>query len=61
MKLIALSLLLGILGLCITSILKLNGIIASNELVLGLWITGFFSPSIYVLGKVYQEIKKKKL
>jgi hypothetical protein len=61
MKLIAISVLLGLLGLSITSILELNGITASNELVLGLWITGFFSPSVYVLGKVYEEIKKKKL
>lgn len=53
MKLIAISVLLGLLGLSITSILEPNDIIVSNELVLGLWITRFFSPSVYVLGKVY--------
>ncbi|WP_035287793.1 hypothetical protein [Clostridium sp. KNHs214] len=60
MELIGLSVLLGIVGVLLALLLGIDGSEVNGNFVFAMWIVGFFSPSIYVLGKLYQKFKDKK-
>jgi hypothetical protein len=58
--LIGLSILLGIVGVLLASLLGIDGSKVNGSFIFAMWLVGFLSPSIYVLDKIYEEIKKKK-
>lgn len=59
MRLIGLSILLGIVGVILAFLTGIDGSKVSWNFVFVMWIIGFFSPSIYVLDKLYKKIKDK--
>jgi hypothetical protein len=59
MRLICLSILGGIIGVLLSSLLGIDGSEVSSSFVFAMWMMGFFSPGLYCLNKVYNEIKKK--
>ncbi|WP_315120845.1 hypothetical protein [uncultured Clostridium sp.] len=60
MRLIGLYILLGIVGVILAFLISIDGSIANGNFVFAMWIMGFFSPSIYVLDKLYKKIKDEK-
>jgi len=61
MLLVFISIVCGVLGILLASLLGLDGSKVNGTFVFGMWMIGFFSPSIYVLGKLYEDRKKNKL
>jgi hypothetical protein len=59
MRLIGLSILGGISGVLLASLLGIDGSIVNGNFVFAMWMIGFFSPGLYYLNKVYEEMKKK--
>ncbi|WP_027626158.1 hypothetical protein [Clostridium lundense] len=60
MRLIGLSILLGIVGVILAFLTSSAGSDVNGNFVFAMWIMGFFSPSIYVLDKLYKKIKNKE-
>lgn len=59
MKLIGLSILFGIIGFILAILTGIDGSKVNGNFIFAMWMMGFFSPSIYVLDKLYQKIKDK--
>lgn len=60
MRLIGLSILLGIVGVIMAFLISADGSKVNGIFIFAMWIMGFFSPSIYVLDKLYKKIKDKE-
>lgn len=60
MKLIFTSILMGIIGVFLASLLGLDGSHINGDFIFAMWMIGFFSPSIYVLDKLYEKFKDVK-
>ena len=60
MRLIAVSIVSGVLAMFLTSLLSLDGSTVGDGLYLIIGAIGFMCPGLYVLDKIYEDIKNKK-
>ncbi len=60
MKLIALSILGGIIGVLIILPFILTGSRVDESFIMILWMIGFFSPGLYYLDKLIKKLKEIK-
>lgn len=59
MKLIGKSILGGIIGVSLPLLMTIDGSQVSSGFAFAMWMMGFSIPSLYVLDKIYEEIKSK--
>lgn len=59
MRLIGLSILLGIVGFVLALLTGIDGSKVDGSFIFAMWLMGFLSPSIYTLDKLYQRNKDK--
>lgn len=61
MILIVLSIIGGLIGIILASLLGISGSKVSENFIFAMWMIGFFSPGLYILNKLYEEFKKKSV
>lgn len=59
MKLVLKSILGGIIGVLIPLLMTIDGSKVNGSFAFAMWLIGFLTPPLYVLDKIYQEIKSK--
>ena len=59
MKLILKSILGGIIGVSLPLLMTIDGSNVNGSFVFAMWMMGFLTPSLYVLDKIYKEMKSK--
>jgi len=60
MLLIVISIFSGFIAALAASLLERDGSKVNELFIFAIWIIGFFSPGLYVLDKLYEELKHKR-